>query len=114
MDQVCLALPVLPGRSDDARGFMHELESTRKAEYAASERRIGIQKEVWYLAHLPSGDHLIVYMESPDFGNALGLFSQSQNAFDQWFKQRLADATGVDLNNPPQGTGTELLSSYEA
>ena len=114
MDQVCLALSVLPGKSDDARDFMRELESTRKAEYAASERRIGILKEVWYLAHLPSGDHLVVYMESPDFGKALGLFSRSQEPFDLWFKRRLADATEVDLNNPPQGTGTELLSSYEA
>jgi hypothetical protein len=42
----------------------------------------------------------------------LGLFSRSRDDFDMWFKRRLADATGVDLNNPPEMTLPELLSSY--
>jgi hypothetical protein len=53
-------------------------------------------------------------MESPDFGRALSEFSQSQDEFDRWFKQRLADVTGVDLNSPPPGPLSELVSSYEA
>ena len=93
---------------------VHELEGTRKNEYDQSERRIGIIKEVWYVASLPSGDHFIAYMESPDFGNALNMFSQSRDAFDMWFKQRLADATGVDLNNPPPMELPEMLSNYAA
>jgi hypothetical protein len=31
-----------------------------------------------------------------------------------WFKRRLAEATGVDLNHPPEMTLPELLSSYSA
>jgi hypothetical protein len=112
MDQICLVIPVLQGKSDDARAFMRELEESRKAEYDGSERRIGITKEVWYLAHLNGGDGLIAYIESGDFANALTLFSQSQADFDLWFKRRLADSTGVDLNNPPEMTLPELLSSY--
>ena len=42
------------------------------------------------------------------------MFSQSQVAFDQWFKQRIADATGLDLNTPPDCPLPELLSSYTA
>ena len=57
---------------------------------------------------------LLAYMESPDFGRALSEFSQSQDEFDRWFKQRLADVTGVDLNSPPPGPLSELVSSYEA
>lgn len=53
-------------------------------------------------------------MESQNFGEALTRFSQSQDEFDLWFKRRLADSTGVDLNNPPEMTLPELLSSYEA
>jgi hypothetical protein len=54
-------------------------------------------------------------MESEDFGRSLGQFSQSQDEFDLWFKRRLAEATGVDLNNPPPGMQLpELVSSYEA
>jgi Family of unknown function (DUF6176) len=114
MEQICLVLPVRQGHADDARAFMEELEASRKSEYARSEERIGITKEVWFLAGVAGGDALIGYMETGDFANALSLFSQSQDDFDMWFKRRMADCTGVDLNNPPAMTLPELLSSYTA
>jgi Family of unknown function (DUF6176) len=114
MDQICLVVPILPGRTADARDFMRELEADRKPDYQRSEHRIGIVKEAWYLAHTPAGDQLVAYMESPDFPKALSMFSQSQDEFDRWFKQRLADATGLDLNTPPTSSLPELLSSYSA
>jgi hypothetical protein len=115
MDQICLALPILPGKTEAARAFQRELDTVRKADYDRSERRIGITKEVWYLASLPSGDHYIAYMESPDFNRALGMFVESRDAFDQWFKQRLAEVTGIDMNDlPPDMKLPELVSRYEA
>lgn len=115
MDQVCLVLPVKEGRSAVARDFMRELETDRKAEYAVSERRIGIDKEAWYLASTPTGDQLVAYMESPDFGRALTAFSRSRDPFDLWFKRQLDGATGLDLNHPPSDmTLPELLSSFIA
>ena len=114
MDQICLVVPVLPGKTADALDFMRELEADRKAEYQASEERIGIVKEAWYLARAGAGDQLVGYLESPDFRTALAMFSQSKDEFDLWFKQRLADATGLDLNTPPASPLPELLSSYAA
>src|SRR3954464_14369840 len=114
MEHICLVLPIQQGHADDARAFMEELEASRKNEYARSEERIGITKEVWFLAGVPGGDVMVAYMETNDFTNALRLFSQSQEDFDMWFKRRLADATGVDLNDPPEMTLPELLSSYTA
>ena len=97
---VCLVLPILAGRSDDARAFMRELEHGRADEYAASERRVGIDKEVWHLATLAGADVLIAYIETADFAHALKLLSASTGDFDLWFKRRLADSTGVDLDSP--------------
>jgi hypothetical protein len=114
MEQVCLVVPVRDGHADDARDFMRELEASRKPEYARSEERIGITKEVWFLAGTPGGDALVGYMETDDFANALGSFSRSQDDFDLWFKRRMADCTGVDLNDPPAMTLPELLSHYSA
>jgi len=93
---------------------MRELEAGRNAGYRRSEQRIGIVKEAWYLARTPGGDQLIGYMESPDFPAALSMFAQSRDEFDLWFKQRLADATGLDLNTPPEAPLPELLSTYQA
>lgn len=114
MDQVCFALPLVPGKTEAARAFMRELEGPRKAQFAASEKRIDITKESWYLQQTPNGDLFVAYMESPDFAKALAAFSQSKDEFDLWFKQQMADVTGVDLNNPPPGQLSEQLSSYEA
>lgn len=113
MDHICLVMPILPGKTTDARDFMRELEE-RKVEFDLSERRIGIGKELWYLASLPTGDQLVGYMEAANFGSAVGQFSASQDVFDLWFKARMADVTGVDLNNIPPGFAPpELLSHYD-
>ena len=74
MDQICLVVPITPGKAEDARDFMRELEEKRKPDYGRSERRIGITKEAWYLARTPGGDQFVAYMETPDFGQALSLF----------------------------------------
>jgi hypothetical protein len=115
MDQVCLVLPIKQGKSDVARAFMNELETERKHDYAISERRIGIDKEAWYVASTPAGDQFVAYMESPDFEHALDAFCRSRDQFDLWFKERLDESTGLDLNHPPEGmTLPELMSSYIA
>ncbi len=115
MDQICLVLPILKDKTEDARAFQRELDTTRKGDYDRSERRIGITKEVWYVASLPSGDQLVAYMESDDFQRALQLFVDSRDEFDEWFKRRLAEVTGVDMNNlPPDMKLPELVSRYEA
>ncbi len=114
MDQVGFALPVISGKSEAVAGFFEELEGPRKQPYAASEKRIGVTQELWFVQHTPQGDLLIAYLESPDAANALRLFSQSEDAFDQWFKRGLAEITGVDLNNPPPWPLSDLVSSYSA
>ncbi|MCA1669067.1 MAG: hypothetical protein LC793_17065 [Thermomicrobia bacterium] len=114
MDHIGFALPILPGKAAATRAFQRDLAGPRMAEYAASERAIGITKELWFLQGTPNGDFLVAYMESPDFGAALGKFAASRGAFDVWFKEQLADVTGVDLNAPPPGPLSELLSHYEA
>ena len=112
MEQICLVIPIYDDKVDVARAFMDELERVRKEEYAASERRIGIDKEVWYIAAVPGGRQFVAYMETLDFPSALGMFSRSRDPFDVWFKDRLYEATGLDLNHPPEMELPELMSSY--
>ena len=87
MDHICLAMPLLPGKSAEARTFLQQLDHSRRSDFDASERRIGITKELWYLATLPSGDHVIAYIESKDFSSALQGFVGSRDAFDLWSKR---------------------------
>lgn len=114
MDQACFALPVLAGKRQAAHAFFNELETQRKKAYAASEQRLNITKESWYLQQTPQGDLLLAYIESPSFAEALKSFSRSQEEFDKWFKQQVAEVTGVDLNNPPLGPLSKQVSRYES
>ncbi|HTT76530.1 MAG TPA: hypothetical protein VMF50_11215 [Candidatus Binataceae bacterium] len=114
MEQVCFALPIVSGKTDDARTFLRALDGPRKAEFDRSERRIGIVKESWFLQHLERFDVLIGYMESSNFSESLLQFARSRDDFDLWFKSQMLEITGVDLNNPPPGPLSEQLSRYEA
>jgi hypothetical protein len=114
MQHVCVAFPLLPGKREAAGAFMRQLDAGRRTEYDQSERRIGITKEAWYLAGLPSGDHLIGYMEAADFQSAFGQFSASRHPFDVWFKQQFLEVTGFDFEHPPANMKMpELLSYYQ-
>ncbi len=113
MDHVGFALPILPGKTGQARAFMAALEGPRKGEYARSERAIGIAKECWFLQATPHGDLLVAYMESHDVARALAMFAASHEPFDAWFKAQLLAATSVDLNEPLPGPLSELASYYE-
>jgi len=115
MDHVCLVFPILPGKTANARTFQKDLDTTRKAEYTVSEGRLGIPREYWYIAELPTGDLLIGVFDAPDAGATIGQFVQSQDSFDLWFKDQVRLATGVDLNNPPADMKLpELVSTFEA
>ena len=83
MDRTCFALPLLAGKTEAARAFLHELEGERKLAYAASEERLGLTKEVWAVQTLPTGDCFVVYFEGADIGRAFRQFAASQDAFDR-------------------------------
>jgi hypothetical protein len=113
MEYALFALPIQDGKTDAARAFLQQLESERKDQYARSEQRLGITKEVWALQQSPIGDLFVVFFQSPDIGGSLRQFVASQDDFDQWFKQQVNEIGGVDLNVPPPGPLSKILSVYE-
>src|SRR5215204_5117748 len=86
MDQTLFALPILPGKAEAARAFLTELEGPRQGQYAASEQRLGLTKEVWAIQQTPTGELYVVYFAGEDIGMAFGMFAASRDAFDVWFK----------------------------
>lgn len=114
MDHALLALPIQPGQTEAARAFLHELEGPRKPQYAASEGRLGLVREVLAIQRLPQGDIFVVYFTGADIGRVLAQFVASRDEFDQWFKGRVLAMTGTDLSVIPPGPLSEILSVFEA
>jgi hypothetical protein len=114
MDQALFALPILPGKTAAARAFLHEQEGPRKQEIAACSQGAGLTKEVWAIQQTPQGDFFVVYMAGEDIAQAFTQLAASQDEFDRWLKQQLQETTGADLNTPPPGPISEILTDVEA
>lgn len=113
MASISMAIPVKPGKSDELRSFTEEVLGPRRAAFEASEKRIGITREGWYLQPSPMGDLMIIWVEADDPMTAVGGFIQSRDDFDTWCKARILDLTGVDFENPPEGA-PEVLMDWSA
>ena len=114
MDQTLFALPILPGKTAAARAFLREMDGPRKQQLAECGRSLGVTKEVWAIQEGPQGDLVVAYMAGEDLGRAFAQVAASQDEFDRWFKQRLQETTGADLNTPPPGPLSEILAEVEA
>jgi len=114
MDQALFALPILPGKTEAARAFLQEQEGPRKQELVACGQSVGITKEVWAIQQTPQGDLFVVYMAGDNIAHAFTQLAASQSAFDCWLKQQLQETTGADLNTPPPGPISEILTDVEA
>ncbi len=113
MDQALFALPILPGKTEAARAFLQEQNGPRKQELVACGQSVGVTKEVWAIQQTPQGDMYVAYITGEDIAHAFKEFAASQTEFDRWFKQQLQETTGADLNTPPPGPISEILTDVE-
>lgn len=115
MATLLFALPITSGQTDAARAFAQECAGPRLADFDTSERRIAIPIENWYLQRIGGSDYFTIQVEGSDLNASFGSFIASRDPFDLWFKSRLAEITGVDLNaGPPTNeTFAETLLEYK-
>jgi hypothetical protein len=115
MSTMLVALPIKAGQTAAARAFAQACMGPRFADYDASERRIGIPVENWYLLGGPDGDRFVIQVEGPDLMRSLGAFIASSEPFDVWFKEQVLAFTGYDFNAgpPPAELMAESLAEYK-
>lgn len=78
---------------DEWRAFVTELQGARRIEWAQSQRRRGITRQVLALA---TGHETlaVVYTESADTEAATARLTDSDDPFDVWYRERVADLHG--------------------
>ena len=114
MEQTLFTLPILPGKTGAARAFLQELGGPRKQDLAACGDSVGLAREVWAIQQMPQGDMYVAYITGENIAEAFKVFAASQSEFDRWFKQRLQETTGADLDTPPPGPISEILADTMA
>jgi hypothetical protein len=115
VDRACLAFPILPGRRERAVAFLGEIADARQTDFAQASRRLGLTRADWFLVDAAGGEQVVVYLQGGDIAASIDALVRSRDPFDRWLKTQLADATGIDLNDPPEGMRPpELLASFAA
>jgi hypothetical protein len=101
MTAIAFAAPILPGKEEQGRAFFREVNE-RHSEMTASRQALPgkLSREAAWVMHSPMGDFGIVLLEGDDPVAANEAFAASQAPFDVWFKQQVAEFTGVDFGQP--------------
>lgn len=97
MPHINMAMPVLPGREDDARAFAAAITGPRRAEFDAMQAQSGITRETWTLHPTPSGLMMLVWFECDDLDAALAEGATATDDFSVWFRGQVENVTGFDM-----------------
>ena len=112
MQQLCLALPMQPGKTQALKEFIKTITESRWTEYEEAQERFRVQKAIWCLQSSPHGDQFLVYNEGEDLARLIREFAVSTYPFDVWFRQKLQEITGVDFSQFEPSRLPELLLKY--
>ncbi|MGH2549351.1 MAG: hypothetical protein ACRDHN_08170 [Thermomicrobiales bacterium] len=112
-DALTLVMPLLPGRINDARVFLWELETISKTEFQRAGQRLGIDAAHWHLVEIAGSDLLLVNLLGTNLSFSLRRLSTSELPFDTWLRERLSLLTGTHENDPfPSEWRTEPDAGY--
>jgi hypothetical protein len=78
-------VPIPAGKTEEWKKFISELKGARKAEFAASRRRLGVRERT-FLQHTPQGDLVLVTLEGDHPETAFPEFAKRTDPFTVWFK----------------------------
>jgi hypothetical protein len=110
---MAVALPILPGKTEEWRAWMDEVNGPRREDFDESRRRVGVHERT-FLQSTPMGDLVIVTLEGEDPGPAFGKMMNADDEFTSWFTARAKEIHGVDLTLPPTGSPSELVIDTDA
>lgn len=89
--------PVRPEAVDEWHSFIAELKGSRRIDWAQSQRRRGITRQV--ISFAPGPPPLaVIYTETVDAERAAELLTESADPFDEWLRSRLAELHDGRMN----------------
>lgn len=108
MPTLTITLPIRPGKLEAWRRFRQELQASRRLDYEASRRRLGISNERFTLVQTPVGAAVRISIEATDVGQALADLAASTHSFDRWYKDKLRELHGFHFSGTHMGENEEL------
>lgn len=110
---VLLVAPILPGKAEAWRRFMQELLGSRRREYEASRRRLGVRSERAWISETRRGASGIAFIQADYPERAFTTLITSNHPFDRWFREQLLALHGIDLTPPASTFVPTLVLAWE-
>ena len=114
MECITWFVPILPGKLEAFKQLDAEMKGARREEHHQSRQRMGVVREVVSHMATPQGDFACIFQEGEDIGRAFRAAATSDDPFDQWFREKIAEVHGITpemLQGPPPAT---LYVDYRA
>lgn len=109
MQTLGFVMPVLPGKTEDAKRLGKEMSGKRMREHIEAHKGSTMHRDSVWLQHTPMGDLLIDVVAADDMQRAFGQFVSSKDPYSTWVKQELKAISGIDFNQPPPGMPEQLF-----
>ena len=103
-----IAVPILPGKTDQWKQFSAELKTTYATQFAESRKQLGVRERTFFQS-TPQGDLVLVTLEGEDPVGALTRFGQGTDPFTRWFLAQAKEIHGLDLSGLNEGALPELV-----
>jgi len=97
MGERMFAIPILPGKTEQAKEFFATMNGARRAEAEAAGKRHGLRKETFFIQSSPQGDMILIYIEADDPDKANAAYAADDDPFVVWNRQQSKEITGFDL-----------------
>jgi hypothetical protein len=114
MAVLVFVMPILPGKAERWRRLLQEVIETRRNAYEESRRRLGITRELAWIAQLPQEELALVYLEAADPAQVLATISTSAHPFDRWFREQLREVHGQAVIARQYRRPNELVFAWYA
>jgi hypothetical protein len=108
MTQMAFCVPILPGKSEEWKQFIQEIQGPRYNEFRASRDKVGVYERSYHQS-TPMGDILIVTLEGDDPMGSFQRMASSKDPFTTWFVQQVKEIHGIDLSQPLPGSMPDLV-----
>jgi hypothetical protein len=109
MPALGFVVPVLPGKEQADLDWMEEMTGPRREEYESSWKQLGVTRHAVWHQQTPDGTVAVVYVEADDIPRVMEAIASSDDAFNQWFRERVQDVHGIDLESGPPPRSEQIL-----
>lgn len=110
---IAMALPILPGKTEQWRRFTDDLRGKWMREFSESRRQYGVHERTFFQS-TPQGDMVIVTLEGDDPAGFFPRFAQGTDEFTRWFLQQAKEVHGFDLTQAAQAAPPSLVIDSRA